>query len=342
MLWDEQMSQRPLRSVQIKLKCRTPGSAIIKKCLIPHCNKQAQRDEKNEWIYCRRHSNSITAPVAESTVARQRQTCQAYENVGDNERCTKVAQHRTGAGLMCQAHFRIAADLLPTKLIVISIDAERLRSCLDVQIPKFTAEILSKMTNLADPLIMNRPGKAMFADDTLQSAMHERNENWDLPSSSLRHGEIGCTLAHLDALHETAIGTSITMICEDDLLLNEARAHDDWKTLLIANTAPGGWGILRFGQHAARNSPTATHLQLTPRTKLIWGSIRHGTYGYLATPAGAKAVLAALDAKPELLDIAADIWLSRIGVDQAGLIKSLEPAIVKYRTDVVSTTDAAD
>lgn len=242
---------------------------------------------------------------------------------------------------MCTTHFRRASTLLPTKLTVISIDEERLRCFLVNQVPTYASTIFSKITNLEEPQVINRPAAVMQASGTLQEAMHEFSTAWDLSTSNLRIGQIGCGLAHLEAIQEVANGENITLICEDDMLIDKNKTREAWEAVLIANSTPDRWGVLRIGQHQTAAGPLLAiddQYQLTMHTRLIWGSWRWGTYGYIVTPIAARAIMTALAAQPELFDTPSDVWLSRIDISEAGGVKSLDPAIVKYRTDVVSTT----
>jgi GR25 family glycosyltransferase involved in LPS biosynthesis len=242
-----------------------------------------------------------------------------------------------------------AAALLPERLIVISIDKERLQR-FHSEAVKYSKTVFSRVTNLEDPVIISRPAVQMDKKGTLEDAMRQWSATWNLANTQLRLGEIGCGLAHLAALQNASNGKGVVAICEDDVLFREASALDNLRTLLVANTVPGAWGLLRIGQHTSESSGnldplahTGTSWQLTKKTKLACGGVggaRWGTYFYTVTPEAAKNILDILQKHPALYDTPSDVWVSNGAVCKAADIKFLEPSFVKYRTDVVSTTAA--
>ena len=127
------------------------------------------------------------------------------------------------------------------------------------------------------------------------------------------------------------------------MVFRDINVLGNFKTLLVANAAPGKWGLLRIGQHSSGNLYPLTHTyascQLTKNTKLAWGVSRWGTYFYTVTPEAAQKILDTLQKHPELYDTPSDVWMSDVRVCDAANVKFLEPSFVDYRTDVVSTTN---
>ena len=238
---------------------------------------------------------------------------------------------------MCSTHFHAASALLPEHLVVISIDKKRLQR-FHLEASKYSSTVFSQVKNLQDPVIISKPAVHMAEKDTLQGAMHQWSSTWNLTETQLRLGEIGCTLAHLAALQHASRCEGVVAICEDDVLFSEGTTLDNLKTLLVANTAPGAWGLLRIGQHAASSCHTYESCQLTRSTKLAWGATRWGTYFYIVTPDAAQRTLDTLQKHPELYDFPSDFWISHATVCEAANVKFVEPSFVKYRTDVISAT----
>ncbi len=135
----------------------------------------------------------------------------------------------------------------------------------------------------------------------------------------------------------------IAVICEDDMLINADKVRQDWEVVMIANTVPDGWGVLRIGQHKAVGEYAIGEghsLQLTTRVRLLWKTHRFGNYGYIITPVTARAMLDELSKQPLLFDKPSDIWITMVDINTVGDVKSIDPSLIKYRTDVVSTTQA--
>ena len=320
-----------------KKKCRLHGK--VKKCNVKGCRKQAQLFE-GEWEWCQRHYKHRHASVkrrGQLSHSWQRPTCQAFSGA---ERCTrKTQQDDQGLGVMCRRHYRLASSCLPQSLVIISIDPKRLKRC-HVELAKYKTNVFANTTNAE--LVVSKSGRAMQSDGTLPAAMRAWCEDWRLEDCPLTLGEIGCSLAHLEALKHACDADLTVAVCEDDDVVNVEGVKDHLKTVLIANTVPG-WGILRTGQHAATSElgrEGASTMQLTNKVKLSWGTTRWGLYAYIATPSGARAALEALRANPQLYNTPADVWMSSPQVAEAAGVKFLDPALVSYRTDVISTTAA--
>ena len=333
------MPGKARRSTRDRLQCRESGSANIKTCGVHKCDKQVQRNSDGEWILCRRHSIKRHAPTTKSVAsARIRPTCQGFTGDVDGSRCSKQAQYHAGMNLMCHKHTQQASTLLPKKLIVISIDQQRYDACKH-QINKYHDTMFKDVKG--PPEVISQNGEELLRNGGLQREMNKWHDEWKFDPQILTCGQVGCSLGHMKALRAAADGNDVVTIVEDDILVDVSASVDNLKTVMVANTVPGGWGLLRVGQHQTAQASEFKSRQLTKRTKLVWGCIRWGTYFYLTTPQAAAATLEALNSNKHLYNQPCDIWMSDAAVSDAANIKDIHPALVKYRTDVVSKTGSA-
>jgi GR25 family glycosyltransferase involved in LPS biosynthesis len=228
---------------------------------------------------------------------------------------------------------------LPKRVIAISIDDDRMEMC-SQELEKLQGSVLRNAT--PTPAVVCRNGAELKQSAELAPALEEFHSLWSEAGGSwnrnLTVGELGCSLAHIDALRMVADGKAVTAVVEDDFIVGQNQA-EILKVFLCASAGVGTSFLLRVGQCAAdpKAEPTATRA-LPGRRRLVKGTLRHGTHFYIVNPQGAKAILAALQDNPALLDLPADIWMSHAAVEKATEVWSFDPALVGTRPGVVSTT----